>query len=181
MITRSCWSRYSSSLRVEELKMIGLQSGSCFLRAGCHFHQRHLLPHQSPGSCVSQFYWFIFYYLFIDFNMDKMYPDLLHFQLMFHYLILTFAWWIWATAEFCPPSSCWVYCPAAGYGWGQPVVLLETQQIGMNHVDYTSIRNWHLFSFDFSTCSLQKSHSVWIFLPFLALPASPSQHLPLPS
>lgn len=171
-----CWPTHSSS--------INLQSSSWFLRAGCHLHQAglHSFLRVFPGSCISQFYCFVGYFVFrfcfvLFLNPDKMDLHLLHFQLIFHYLKITFVSWIWAAAELCSPSSWRVHCSAAGCGWAFCFfgLLANRNESCWLHM---SIQNWHRFSFAPSICSTQKLGSVCIFtfcgFPFpITSPACP--------
>lgn len=169
----SCWPRHSSS--------IDLQSSSWFLRTGCHLHQAGLYSflRAFPGSCVSQFYYFVLWSLvWFGFRLRQgksAFPPL-HFQFIFHYLKITFASWVSATAELCPPSSCHVHCPAAGCGWALCSFGFPTNRNKSCWL-HMSIPDWYLFSFVPSTCSTQKLGSACIFTLWLSL--SLSHHLPL--
>lgn len=111
----SCWPRHSSSI-----SLMVSQSRVSFASIW------PLLLRQSLSwlLCITVL---LFYFVLFEPGQDGSASSPLHFQFIFHYLKTTFASWVWATAELCPPSSYHVHCPAAGCGWGQPFVLLGTQ------------------------------------------------------
>lgn len=78
-------------MRVEEekMKIVGLQSSSCFLRAECHL-RRSGIYYLIRVSRLLFFTALLIIYLFQ--NLDKMYPDFLHFTFssFFHYSVFTF-------------------------------------------------------------------------------------------
>lgn len=178
--TRWCWSRYSSSTRAEEEEAIGLQSGSCFLRAERHLHQTGICSHIRVS-------W------------------LLCFTVLLNFFFFFFTWtrWIWISSAslpvpfslcniyFClmsmsssrvlPPQwlpcllpRSWMQMRVAQCSFGHPTNKSESCWLHM------SVRDCHLSSFVSYACSIQKFGSACIFA-FFGFPFSPPHHLPLPS
>lgn len=102
---------------------------------------------------------------------------LLHLQFLFHYLKISFASWVWATAELCPPSSCHVHCPAAGCGWA--LCSFGLPAIRMNPDGHTQAYRTGPYFTLFLPPAPPRNWVLLAFLPLVAflfpttLPASP--------